>query len=75
MCEEDQLRVGKTGDYFQAAGESDSNDDDDDDDSDDDDDEDDFHLARRHRLRDDEVNRNVVLILSLIFFLGSRFRR
>jgi len=56
MHEEGHLPVDKSKAFFQAAGESssDDDDDDDDDDSDDDDDENDFHLARRHRLRDDE---------------------
>jgi len=58
--EEGHLPVGKTGDFQEAADESsddDDDDDDDDDESDDDDDEDVFHLAHRHHLRDDEVNR------------------
>jgi hypothetical protein len=54
--EEGHLPVSKSGDFFAAAGESSSDDDDDDDDDESDDDDDDIHLARRHRLRDDEVN-------------------
>lgn len=63
MCEEGHEHGVKGGNVFEVAGESSSDDDDDDDDddeSDDDDDEDegtgDSHVARRHRLRDDEVN-------------------
>ncbi len=52
--EEGHLPIGEGKSIFQAAGESSS--DDDDDDESDDDDEEDFHLAHRHRLRDDEVN-------------------
>ncbi len=70
MHEEGHLPIDKSGGIFEAAGESSSDDDDDDDDeddeSDDDDDEIGIHLARRHRLRDDEVNRNEKSFLNLI---------
>jgi hypothetical protein len=58
VCEEGHLPIGKSKDLFQAANGSSSEEDDDDDDDDesDDDEEEDFHLARRHKLRDDEVN-------------------
>ncbi len=70
--EEGHLPIGKGKGIFQAAGESSSDDDDDDDDDDesDDDDEQDFHLAHRHRLRDDEVNKKEqkTITFNLIFF-------
>ena len=52
VFEEGQLSLGKKQDSFQTASDS-SSDEDDDDESDD---TEDFYLARRHRLRDDEVN-------------------
>jgi hypothetical protein len=78
VCEEGHLPMDKNKGVFATATESSEEDDDDDDDDDSDDDEDDFLLARRHRLRDDEVNKPKKGFFDLIYFhihLGSRFRR